>query len=124
MATITMFFLLLAVPAYALTRLSSDVDWRVLTGVPFALSVFVFFAYHSDKRRAEAGAWRIPEATLHLMSLVGGWLGAFLAQRVFRHKTSKVSFQIVFWMVVFIHQFAAVDSLLNWRLTTNALRTL
>lgn len=115
--------LLLATPAYALGRLASQVDWRFLFAIPLAASVFAFFAYRSDKRSAEAGEWRVPEATLHLIALLGGWPGAFLAQRAFRHKTSKLSFQVVFWSVVLVHQFVAVDSLLEWRLTKNAIRT-
>src|SRR5688572_944160 len=84
--------LLFVIPGYALSRLAPSIDWRALLGVPLAVSAFAFFAYRSDKRRAEAGEWRIPESTLHLTALVGGWPGAFLAQRAFRHKTSKISF--------------------------------
>jgi uncharacterized membrane protein YsdA (DUF1294 family) len=116
--------LLLAIPGYALSRLTSQIDWRVLVGAPLALSIFTFFAYRSDKLRAEAGEWRVPESTLHFAALVGGWPGAFLAQRRFRHKTSKVSFQIVFWIVVLSHQFVAVDSLLDWRITKDAVRAI
>jgi uncharacterized membrane protein YsdA (DUF1294 family) len=111
---------LLAVPGYALSRLAPQVDWRMLVGVPLAMSAFAFFSYRSDKRSAEAGEWRVPEATLHFLELVGGWPGAFLAQRVFRHKTSKLSFQVVFWAIVLLHQFVALDSLLGWRLMKNA----
>ena len=85
---------LLAVPGYALNRLSSQVDWRVLVGIPLAFSIVAFFVYRSDKRSAEAGEWRTPESTLHFLALMGGWPGAFLAQRIFRHKTSKQSFQL------------------------------
>ena len=99
-------------------------DWRILIGVPLALSVVAFFVYRSDKRSAEAGEWRVPEATLHFIALIGGWPGAFLAQRAFRHKTSKLSFQFVFWIVVLVHHFAAIDSLLDWRLTKDAIRAI
>ena len=114
--------LLLVTPVYALSRLPPYLDWKALAAVPLAVSVFAFFAYRSDKRRTEAGEWRIPESTLHLIALIGGWPGAFLAQRAFRHKTSKLSFQFVFWSTVLLHQFAAVDSLLDWRLTKDVLR--
>lgn len=116
--------LLLVLPGYALSRLTPHLDWRILIGVLVVLSVFAFFAYRSDKRKAEAGEWRIPEATLHFLALIGGWPGAFLAQRVFRHKTSKASFQCVFWLVVLLHQFAAVDSLLDWRIIKHAIHTI
>ena len=114
--------LLLAVPGYALSRLTTWIDWRLLLAAPIVFSVITFFVYRSDKRRAEAGEWRIPETILHLAELVGGWPGAFLAQRQFRHKTSKASFQVVFWVIVLVHQFAAVDSLVGWRFTKDALR--
>ena len=112
---------LLAVPVYALSRLAASVDWRLLAGIPVAVSLFTFLAYRTDKRRAEAGAWRIAESTLHLAELAGGWPGAFLAQRTFRHKISKASYQVVFWIIVLLHQIVALDSLLGWRLTKEVL---
>jgi uncharacterized membrane protein YsdA (DUF1294 family) len=60
-------------------------------------------AYGLDKRRASSGGRRVPERTLHLLALLGGWPGALLGQRRFRHKTQKVSFRIVFWVVVVLH---------------------
>jgi uncharacterized membrane protein YsdA (DUF1294 family) len=122
LTTLGFLILLLIAPAIALSRLASFIDWRVLIGVPFAVSVFSFFSYRSDKRRAEGGEWRIPEARLHLVDLMGGWPGAYLAQRIFRHKISKYSFQFVFWFVVLIHEFLAVDSLLGWRFTQHVIR--
>ena len=115
-------FLLLVLPVCAITRLGTWIDWWLLVVVPLAISVFTFFIYRSDKQRAEAGEWRIPEFTLHFAELAGGWPGAFLAQRAVRHKISKVSYQIVFWAIVLIHQFVALDSLIGWRLTHSALR--
>lgn len=42
-----------------------------------------------DKRQARLHRWRVPEATLHLWELLGGWPGAIWARRRFRHKTTK-----------------------------------
>jgi uncharacterized membrane protein YsdA (DUF1294 family) len=120
--SVLLLVLLLAVPAVAASRLMSVLDWRVLFGVPIVLSILAFLAYRSDKRRAEAGAWRIPEFTLHMMALIGGWPGAFLGQRQFRHKTSKLSFQVIFWIIVLAYQLVAVDSLMGWRLSQDAWR--
>ena len=114
--------MLLAFPVYALSRLSGWVDWRVLAGVPLVMSAFAFFAYRTDKRRAEAGRWRIPETTLHFAELLGGWPGAFLAQRKFRHKTAKTSFQVVFWAIVLAHEFVAVESVTGWRMSKAVVR--
>lgn len=60
-------------------------------------------AYALDKFRAQQGHWRISEGTLHLFELAGGWPGALAAQRILRHKTRKLSFQVVFWTIVFAH---------------------
>lgn len=114
--------LLLIAPVLALIRLEPWVDWRMLTGAPIAVSLFAFFAYRSDKRRAEAGEWRIPETTLHLFALLGGWPGAFLAQRAFRHKVSKVPFQLTFWAVVLVHEYVAIDFLLHWQFSNDVYR--
>ncbi len=120
--TLSLLILLLILPSIAISRLSGWMDWRVLVGVPFALSLFSFLSYRSDKRRAEAGAWRIPESTLHLADIIGGWPGAFLAHRIFRHKISKRSFQFFFWLIVLIHQFLATDFLLDWQFTQQVIR--
>jgi uncharacterized membrane protein YsdA (DUF1294 family) len=37
------------------------------------------------------------------MAFLGGWPGALIGQRQFRHKTQKVTFRIVFWLVVVLH---------------------
>ncbi len=113
---------LLAVPVFALTRLADRIDWRLLTAAPLAVSLLAFFLYRRDKWLAENGGWRIPEFTLHLVELLGGWPGAFLAQRKFRHKISKASYQVGFWLIVLLHEYAAADFLLGWRLAGEILR--
>lgn len=72
-------------------------------GLVAVMSLWTFVAYGFDKRRAARGGRRVPEQTLHLLALVGGWPGAFAGQRFFRHKTSKLPFLVVFWAVVVIH---------------------
>ena len=108
------FALLLVLPAIAAFRLSNTIDWKVLAGVPLVMSILTFLAYRTDKRHAQSGKWRIPESTLHILELGYGWPGALLGQRRYRHKTTKVSFQVVYWLVVLLHQFVALDYLLHW----------
>ncbi|BAZ51910.1 cold-shock DNA-binding domain protein [Nostoc sp. NIES-4103] len=67
------------------------------------MSFITFTLYADDKSRAKQGRWRMPEKTLHLCEFFGGWLGAFVAQSKLHHKSSKVSYQIVFWMIVILH---------------------
>ena len=66
-------------------------------------SLACFAAYGWDKRRATNGGRRVPESTLQVLAFFGGWPGALIGQRHFRHKTKKLSFLIVFWAVVVVH---------------------
>jgi uncharacterized membrane protein YsdA (DUF1294 family) len=67
------------------------------------MSLVCFIAYGLDKRQAANGGHRVSERTLHLLAFLGGWPGALIGQRQFRHKTQKVTFRIVFWLVVVLH---------------------
>lgn len=73
--------------------------------------------YWHDKRQAQAGGQRIPEKLLHLSELLGGWPGALVAQQLWRHKTRKLSYQLVFWLIVLLHQVVWLDVLFlgQWR---------
>ena len=71
--------------------------------VYFAASAVTALAYAADKMKAQGGAFRISEATLHWLEAAGGWPGALMAQRIFRHKTRKRSFQIIVWLIVLAH---------------------
>ena len=67
------------------------------------MSALAFALYGVDKRRAARGVWRISEATLHTIELLGGWPGSLLGQRMFRHKWRKTSYVVVFWTIVAAH---------------------
>ena len=88
-------FLVFVAVATALDKLPLAVP-----GLYLAASLIAYFAYATDKSAAKQGAWRTPENTLHLLSLIGGWPGALFAQKKLRHKNRKVSFQAVFWVTV------------------------
>lgn len=75
----------------------------IALGVLLLLSLLTFFIYGFDKNAAETGRWRTAENTLHLLSLVGGWPGAWVAQRLFRHKVRKTSFMAGYWATVLAH---------------------
>ena len=49
----------------------------------------------ADKRRAERGAWRIPEKVLFGVSFLLGGAGSLCGMFVFRHKTKHASFRIL-----------------------------
>ena len=47
-----------------------------------------------DKFKAQKGCWRIPEATLMTMCLLGGGIGTISGMYTFRHKTKKMKFTV------------------------------
>jgi uncharacterized membrane protein YsdA (DUF1294 family) len=67
------------------------------------LSLVTFLAFAWDKHCAVRGRWRVPEATLHLLELCGGWPGALAGQSWLRHKSTKLSYRIVLWLIVALH---------------------
>ena len=75
------------------------------------VSVLAFVLYWRDKRQAQTEGRRTPENILHAVELAGGWPGALIAQQVFRHKTRKVSYQVLFWAIVLLHQVFWLDQL-------------
>jgi uncharacterized membrane protein YsdA (DUF1294 family) len=77
-----------------------------------ALNLITLIVYYLDKSAAKNNSWRTPEKTLHILALLGGWPGALLAQRLFRHKSKKTSFQGVFWLTVILN-----CTLLFWIIT-------
>ncbi|MGV8917659.1 MAG: DUF1294 domain-containing protein [Pseudomonas sp.] len=76
------------------------------------MSLLTFFLYWRDKQQALNAGWRTPEKFLHGAELLGGWPGALIAQQIFRHKTRKVSYQVVFWLIIVLHELFWVDRLL------------
>ena len=51
------------------------------------INVVTFFMYGIDKWKAKRSKWRISEATLLLLAVIGGSIGAWLGMKVWHHKT-------------------------------------
>ena len=51
------------------------------------INVVTFLVYGIDKWKAKQGSWRISEATLLMLAVIGGNIGALLGMKVWRHKT-------------------------------------
>ena len=66
-------------------------------------SVVAFLFYGWDKLQASQGGWRVPELVLHILALAGGFPGAWLGRRVFRHKTKEPLFLIVIILSAILH---------------------
>lgn len=85
---------------WLLSRQWSMVPWALAWLGSVNLEAFAY--YGIDKRQARAGGRRIPEKVLHVLAMVGGSPGAFLAMYFFRHKTVKGEFRLVFWGIVIL----------------------
>jgi uncharacterized membrane protein YsdA (DUF1294 family) len=85
---------------------TADSRTSLLVAVYLLMSAVAFVAYWIDKRRAARAEWRIREGTLHAIELLGGWPGALVAQRVFRHKWRKTGYMVVFWAIAGVHVLA------------------
>lgn len=100
---LTVFILLCLMPVLGMLRLA-------MAGHPSVLAVYALMSlltaglYWHDKRRATVQGQRTPEKLLHAAELLGGWPGALIAQQLFRHKTRKIAYQLVFWLIVALHQ--------------------
>ena len=68
----------------------------IIAGVLLVMNVLAFALMGIDKVKAKAGAWRIPEKTLFLVTALFGGLGGTLGMNVFRHKTKHWYFKIGF----------------------------
>jgi uncharacterized membrane protein YsdA (DUF1294 family) len=77
-----------------------------------AINLMAFLAFGSDKRRAQAGARRVPEQTLLVLAVLGGCVGAIAGQQLFRHKTRKEPFRTLLWSIPLVQAAALV----GWRL--------
>jgi len=57
------------------------------------INVLAFIAYGIDKWKAKHSRWRIPEATLLGLAVIGGSIGAWLGMNVWHHKTMHKKFK-------------------------------
>lgn len=61
--------------------------WLILLIYLAAVNLFGLIIMGVDKSRAKRRKWRIPEATLFLVAIIGGSVGSILGMYLFRHKT-------------------------------------
>ena len=57
------------------------------------INILTFVVYGIDKWKARQGSWRISEATLLMLAVIGGTIGALFGMQVWRHKTMHLKFK-------------------------------
>ncbi|QGQ48839.1 DUF1294 domain-containing protein [Metabacillus sediminilitoris] len=67
------------------------------------LNIVSFLIMGIDKNRAKRGEWRIREATLWWLAVIGGAIGGYIGMRVYHHKTKHVSFKFGFPILTIFH---------------------
>ena len=66
---------------------------NIILGYLLAVNIATFFLYGIDKYKAKKGRWRISEATLLMMAVIGGSIGAWAGMRLWHHKTMHKKFK-------------------------------
>ena len=57
------------------------------------INVVTFFVYGIDKWKAKRSKWRISEATLLILAVIGGSIGAWIGMKMWHHKTLHKKFR-------------------------------
>jgi len=75
-------------------------QFPILLSYLVAINSTTFLLYGYDKYLSQTDKLRIPEKLLHLLAILGGSPAGLIAQRFFKHKTLKISFQVLYWGIV------------------------
>lgn len=66
------------------------------------INLIGFFIMYYDKKRAIKKQWRISEATLITIAIIGGSIGEYLGMQNFRHKTKHLKFKIGISIIIML----------------------
>lgn len=80
-----------------------------------AVNIATYVVYGIDKKRAKNHEWRISEATLTGLAVIGGSVGALLGMRHFRHKTKHVKFTAGIPLIMIIQVILGVSLYVYFR---------
>lgn len=67
------------------------------------INLLLFCMMGYDKSRAKRNKWRVPEATLFTVSLLGGGIGGFVGMFQFHHKNRKPYFYLIYTISILLH---------------------
>ena len=79
-----------------------------------AVNITTFLVYGIDKYKAKKERWRISEATLLLMAVIGGSIGAWAGMRLWHHKTMHKKFKYGIPLIIILQVALAVYLLTNF----------
>lgn len=88
---------ILSVIAFAVLYYTIPIDYRWLLLAAPTLSAILLMSF--DKFAAGQGWSRVPERGFMFIAFLGGSVGVLIGMQLFRHKTSKMSFQFALTMV-------------------------
>lgn len=86
---------------------------KIILGYLLAVNIATFFLYGIDKYKAKNGRWRISEAILLLMAVIGGSIGAWAGMRLWHHKTMHKKFKYGIPVIIILQVALAVYLLTN-----------
>ena len=81
---------------------------NIILGYLLAVNITSFLLYGIDKYKAKKGRWRISEATLLLMAVIGGSIGAWVGMRIWHHKTMHKKFKYGIPIIIILQVALAV----------------
>ena len=77
-------------------------NWHLIVAYLASINLSTLLFYGYDKMIAGSSLLRVPEWILHILSICGGSPAGLIAQKMFRHKSIKKSFQLIYWAIVII----------------------
>ena len=81
---------------------------NIILGYLLAVNTTSFLLYGIDKYKAKNGRWRISEATLLMMAVIGGSIGAWVGMRLWHHKTMHKKFKYGIPVIIILQVAIAV----------------
>ena len=81
---------------------------NIILGYLLAVNIATVFLYGIDKYKAKKGRWRISEATLLMIAVIGGSIGAWSGMRLWHHKTMHKKFKYGIPVIIILQVAIAV----------------
>ena len=75
---------------------------KILIVYLVTINIATYFVYGIDKWKAKRSKWRVTEAALLLLAVLGGSIGAWLGMKVWRHKTMHKKFKYGIPLIIIV----------------------